>query len=130
MFKRYPYSVWMHRLSPAQLLLFFYLFAIIISTAILSLPIAYKEGVHVDFIDTLFVAVSALSVTGLTPISIVDTYSTTGIYFLALIMHLGAVGVMSVSTFIWLLLGKKIGISERRLIMQDQNQTALVVWLV
>src|SRR5699024_7354140 len=27
--------------------------------------------------------------------------------------------------FIWMALGKKIGISERQLIMQDQNQTAL-----
>lgn len=123
MFKRYPFSVWVHRLSPAQLLLFFYLGAIILSTVLLSLPIAYREGVDIPFIDTLFVAVSALSVTGLTPVSIADTFSTTGLYIITLILHLGAVGVMTVSTFIWLLLGKKIGISERRLIMQDQNQT-------
>src|SRR5699024_1632474 len=49
--------------------------------------------------------------------------TTAGVFILALIMHLGAVGVMAVSTFIWLLIGKKIGISERRLIMRDQNQT-------
>src|SRR5699024_919905 len=47
----------------------------------------------------------------------------TGVILLTFILQLGAVGVMSVSTFIWLLLGKKIGLSERRLIMQDQNQT-------
>src|SRR5699024_3119201 len=123
MFNRYPFSARMHRLSPSQLLLLFYLIAIIISTIILSFPVAYKKGVDVPFIDTLFVAVSALSVTGLTPISIVDTFSTTGLYLITLILHLGAVGVMTVSTFIWLLLGKKIGIAERRLIMQDQNQT-------
>lgn len=114
---------WFHHLSPAQLLIVFYLIAIIFSTGLMLLPVAYKEGVDIKFIDTLFVAVSALSVTGLTPVSIGDTFSTAGVFFLALIMHLGAVGVMAVSTFIWLLIGKKIGLSERRLIMQDQNQT-------
>jgi len=124
MFKRYLFSPWVRKLSPPQILIIFYLLAVILSTFILSLPVSYQEGIQVKFIDTLFVAVSALSVTGLTPISVADTFSTTGIYFIAFILHLGAVGVMTVSTFIWLLLGKKIGLSERRLIMQDQNQTA------
>lgn len=114
---------WFNQLSSAQLLLLFYILAIVFSTSILLLPIAYKDGVHVPFMDILFVSVSALSVTGLTPISVSETFTTTGVFILALIMHLGAVGVMAVSTFIWLLLGKKIGISERRLIMRDQNQT-------
>ncbi|MEI3604881.1 TrkH family potassium uptake protein [Pseudogracilibacillus sp. SE30717A] len=123
MFDKYPNLHRIHHLTPAQLLLVFYFGAIIISTIVLSLPIAYQEGVHVSFIDVLFTAVSALSVTGLSTISIGDTLSTTGVILLALILQLGAVGVMTVSTFIWLLLGKKIGLSERRLIMQDQNQT-------
>src|SRR5690625_2111104 len=111
------------RLTPSQLLLCFYFLAIIISTIVLSLPVAYQEGAQIAFIDVLFTAVSALSVTGLSTISVGDTLSTTGIILLALILQLGAVGVMTVSTFIWLLIGKKIGLSERRLIMQDQNQT-------
>lgn len=124
MYDKHPFMQWIRQLSPAQLLLLFYLIAIILSTIVLSLPVAYQEGVQIPFIDVLFTAVSALSVTGLSTISVGDTLSTTGIIFLALILQLGAVGVMSVSTFIWLLLGKKIGLSERRLIMQDQNQTA------
>jgi Trk-type K+ transport system membrane component len=124
MMQQQSYSSWVHRLSPAKLLLLFYLIAIVISTTVLSLPVAYKPDVHVAFIDRVFVAVSALSVTGLTPVSIADSFSVTGIILLALIMHLGAVGVMTVSTFIWMIIGKKIGIAERRLIMRDQNQTA------
>src|SRR5699024_9179489 len=81
---------WFHQLSSAQLLLVFYLIAIIFSTSILLLPVAYQEGVQIPFIDTLFVAVSGLSVTGLTPVSISGTFSTTGVFILAFIMHLGA----------------------------------------
>lgn len=113
----------LHKLSPAQLLLIFYGLAIIFSTILLSLPVAYKEGIHIPFIDVIFTAVSAVSVTGLSTISVGDSFSTTGIIFLAIILHLGAVGIMTVSTFLWLIIGKKIGLSERRLIMQDQNQT-------
>lgn len=121
MHDRRPVLQWIDRLSPAQLLICFYMIALIISTAILSLPVAYQEGSKPPFIDILFTAVSALSVTGLSTISVSDTLSTTGIIFLTIILHLGLLGVMSISTFILLLFGKRIGISERRLIMQDQN---------
>lgn len=123
MLRKNPLFHCIHRLSPAQLLLLFYLIAIIVSTIILSLPVVYQEGEMIAFIDKLFTAVSVLTVTGLSTISVSDTFSTTGLFMLTVIMHLGAVGVMAVSTIIWLLIGKKIGISERRLIMQDQNQT-------
>lgn len=114
---------WKNKLSPVQILILFYVLAIVLSTGLLSLPIAYKSGVHVPFIDVLFTAVSALSVTGLSSITIVNTLSTTGIIFLAIVLQLGAVGVMAIGTFIWLLLGKRIGLRERQLIMTDQNQS-------
>ncbi|MFD1039037.1 TrkH family potassium uptake protein [Virgibacillus byunsanensis] len=110
-------------LSPVQLLFFFYFIAVLGSTFILSMPIAHQKTADIAFIDIIFTAVSALSVTGLSTITIADTLSTTGIFMLAAILQLGAVGVMAIGTFIWILLGKKIGLKERRLIMTDQNMT-------
>lgn len=121
MLKQNNPSQFIQRLTPARMLLLFYVVALILSTIILSLPVAYQEGVTKPFIDILFTAVSALSVTGLTTFSIVDTFSFTGLVFLTIILHLGLFGVMSISTFILMLLGRRIGMSERRLIMQDQN---------
>lgn len=121
---KHPLIHWIQRLSPAQLLLIFYFIAIIVSTTILSFPIVYKDDKMVPFIDIIFTAVSALTVTGLSTISVAETFNTIGLVVLIIIMHLGAVGVMAVSTAIWLLLGKRIGLAERRLIMQDQNQTS------
>lgn len=114
----------MKQRSPAQLILLFYSLAVLISALILFIPYFHKPGVTLSFIDSLFVSVSALSVTGLTTVSIGDTFNTQGIIVLALILHLGAVGLMTFSTLIWLALGKKIGLEERRLIMTDQNQTS------
>lgn len=118
--RRIP-SRWLKHLTPARTLMLFYFLALVLSTFILSLPIAYQEGETVPFIDVLFTAVSALSVTGLTTFSIPDTFSFTGLLFLTIILHLGLLGVMTISTIILLLLGRRIGIRERRLIMQDQN---------
>lgn len=113
----------LQQLTPVQLLLFYYFAAVFLSTVLLSLPIAHQEEADIPFIDILFTAVSAISVTGLSSISIAESLSTTGIIMLLLIMQLGALGIMAIGTLIWLLLGKKIGLKERRLIMTDQNQT-------
>ena len=113
----------LNRMSPVRMILFFYFIAALFSTVLLALPVAYQEGVSIDFIDIVFTAVSALSVTGLTTVTIAETFNTTGVIFLAIILQLGMVGIMSMGTMIWILLGKKIGLKERQLIMTDQNQT-------
>jgi Trk-type K+ transport system membrane component len=112
-------------LTPVQLIVSYYFLAVTISVILLSLPVAHKPGVEWTFIDGLFTAVSAVSVTGLTSISIADTFSVPGIFILAFVLQFGGIGVMTLATFVWLLTGKKIGLRERQLIMRDQNQTSL-----
>lgn len=109
--------------TPFQLLLFYYIAAIALSTVMLSLPVSHQPGIDIPLIDIVFTAVSAISVTGLSTISIADSLSTTGIIILALIMQLGAVGIMAIGTMLWIMLGKRIGFRERNMIMTDQNQT-------
>nr|WP_309100137.1 TrkH family potassium uptake protein [Fredinandcohnia onubensis] len=118
-------NLYFNDLSPAQLIFAFYLLAVTISVILLSLPIAIKEGVEVAFIDTLFTAASAVSVTGLSVISVKDTYTVSGIFILIFVLQVGGIGIMTMGTFIWLLFRRKIGLRERRLIMVDQNQSQL-----
>lgn len=112
-------------LSPSQIIVTFYLVAVFISVGLLSLPLALKPGVEWTFIDVLFTAVSAISVTGLGVVSTPDTFSTAGIFILMFILQFGGIGIMTLGTFFWLLLGKKIGLKERQLIKTDQNQSTL-----
>ncbi|MCA1012623.1 TrkH family potassium uptake protein [Halobacillus halophilus] len=115
---------WLNELSPFQLIAIYYLIAVTISSILIALPVAHKPGVKLDFIDVLFTAVSAVSVTGLTTVPTAETFSTTGVFILALVLQFGGIGVMTLGTLIWLVLGKKIGLKERRLIMTDQNRTS------
>ncbi|MCY9268494.1 TrkH family potassium uptake protein, partial [Bacillus licheniformis] len=96
-----------------------------LSVILLSLPVAHKNNVEWSFIDALFTAVSAVSVTGLTVVDTADTFSTAGIWILAFVLQFGGIGVMALGTFVWLIFGKRIGLKERRLIMTDQNQSNL-----
>ncbi|MBO8155489.1 MAG: TrkH family potassium uptake protein [Bacillaceae bacterium] len=114
---------WLDRLSPFQMIALFYLLAVTISCILLGMPIAHKEGVELSFIELLFTSVSAVSVTGLTVITVADTFNTLGIFLLAFVLQFGGIGIMTLGTFIWIIIGKKIGLRERRLIMTDQNQT-------
>ncbi|MFE8703602.1 TrkH family potassium uptake protein [Cytobacillus sp. FJAT-54145] len=114
-----------NKLTPAQAIVGYYFLAVSVSVLLLSIPIVHKPGVEVSFIDTLFTAVSAVSVTGLTVINISETYSVYGVFVLMFVLQFGGIGVMTLGTFFWLLLGRKIGLKERRLIMVDHNQTSL-----
>lgn len=113
------------KFTPAQIIVFYYFLAISFSFLLLNLPGVYLPGVKIKFIDSLFTAVSAVSVTGLTSISIIDTYSTFGIVMIMLVLQIGGVGIMSMGTFFWLILKRKIGMRERQLIMVDHNQYSL-----
>lgn len=113
------------KFTPAQAIVTYYFIAIAVSVMLLSLPGVHRPGVSVNFIDSLFTAVSAVSVTGLTTISISDTYSVFGYIMIIFILQLGGIGIMSLGTFIWLISGKKIGLRERQLIMVDHNQPTL-----
>ncbi|MBS4215983.1 MULTISPECIES: TrkH family potassium uptake protein [Neobacillus] len=112
-------------LSTFQLIFIFYLSALIISTLLLKLPFAHLPNVKISFIDAMFTAVSAVSVTGLSVISLKDTFNNFGIVLLCIILQLGGLGIMSLSTFLWVMLGKKVGLKERQLIMIDNNQSNL-----
>lgn len=113
------------KLSPAQLIISYYMLAVSVSTVLLSLPIAIKPEVEWGFIDALFTAVSAVSVTGLTVASTPEVFTVQGYFILMFVLQFGGIGIMTLGTFFWFILGKKIGLKDRQLIMLDQNQSQL-----
>ncbi|MRG85597.1 TrkH family potassium uptake protein [Salinibacillus xinjiangensis] len=122
MYKQNKFTEWLNNRSPVQLIIIFYAIAVTIACLLLGAPFAQKEGISLPFMEVLFTSVSAVSVTGLSVVSIVDTFNTLGIFLLAFVLQFGGIGVMTIGTFVWILIGKKIGLKERRLIMVDHNQ--------
>ena len=111
--------------SPTRLIVGYYFLFAVGYAILLYMPFSLQEGVNLSFLDALFVSTSGLSNTGLSPITPADTFSTVGIIILATNLQIGGLGLMMLSTAVWLLAGHKITLRERALIMTDQNQINL-----
>ncbi|WP_053361978.1 TrkH family potassium uptake protein [Bacillus sp. FJAT-27251] len=123
MFNQLKKSV--NQLTPARMIAVYYFLAVFVSVLLLRAPIAVKPEATLSFVDALFVAVSAVSVTGLTTVNINETFTVAGNFILMFVFQFGGIGIMALGTFFWLILGKKIGLRERRLILTDLNQMGL-----
>ncbi|QCR31065.1 TrkH family potassium uptake protein [Lysinibacillus sp. SGAir0095] len=117
--------VGLNKLSPAQIIVGYYLLAVIISSLLFCIPAAYKPGVEVSFFDTIFMAVSVATDTGMTLFNISETYSVFGYFIIMIVLQFSGLGIMVMNTALWLFLGQKIGFRQRQLIMIDNNQYAL-----
>ncbi len=67
------------------------------------LPISWEGDGKLAYIDALFTAVSAVSITGLTTVKM-EGFSTFGFILIMLLIQLGGLGFISITTFICLYL--------------------------
>ncbi len=99
-------------------------FAVLIltGTLLLMLPIANTSGEWMPFVDALFTATSATCVTGL---AVVDTgryFTRFGSTVLIMLIQIGGLGIMTMTTLFSVGLGKRISIRHRLLIQESLNQ--------
>lgn len=113
------------RMSPYSVLIISFLFIIIIGTILLSLPVASFPDKRLSIIDSLFVATSAVTVTGLVTTDINYTFTLFGKTVLIILVQLGGLGVMTFSSVIVLLLTRKIDYSAKKIIQKDLNYNTL-----
>lgn len=90
-------------LTPQQNLLYGFLMYTFIGWLLLCAPFSLKT--HVSGLDNLFVAASAISTTGLSTVSVFDSYNLFGQFIIMLLIQIGGVGYMTFTSFV--LLSKK-----------------------
>ena len=112
----------LYKLSPAQILVAGYFTVILTGTILLSLPMATTAAGSLGFIDSLFTATSATCVTGLIVVNTSSAFTVFGQVVIMLLIQIGGLGIMSMSTLMAFLIGKKISLKERLVIQQDLNQ--------
>ncbi|MEF3275620.1 MAG: potassium transporter [Chloroflexus sp.] len=84
---------------------------VVIGTGLLWLPISSTRPL--SFMEALFTATSALSVTGLSIITPVRDLTLLGQILLMLLIQIGGVGFMVVAVIIFRLLGRRISFADR-----------------
>lgn len=118
-----------NELQPVQILSIGFFILIIIGGIILSLPISSAKGEFTNLLDSLFTATSSICVTGLITVDTGTHWNAFGQTIIILLIEIGGLGFMSLTTFLAVLLGKKITLRDR-LIMQEAMNTFNIQGLV
>ena len=109
------------RHSASRLIVYGFLALVAGGTALLKLPWATTDGI--SLLDAFFVAVSCGTVTGLSTVSIPGTFTHFGEVVMMVIMQLGGLGIMTVTTLGALLIGQRIGF-RRLLTVSEETENA------
>jgi len=90
--------------------------AILIGTLLLLLPAARQPGQTAHLTTAIFLATSAVCVTGLSPVEITQYLSPFGQGILLLLVQLGGLGIMTLGTFLFEMLGRRLSLSNEQLL--------------
>ncbi|MFP4198234.1 MAG: TrkH family potassium uptake protein [Halanaerobium sp.] len=109
-------------LTPAQYLVSGYFVIIMLGSLLLMLPVATTDGLGLNAVDAVFTATSATCVTGLIVVNTKEAFTIFGSTVIMLLIQIGGLGIMSMSTLFAFIVGKKISLKERLIIQEDLNQ--------
>jgi len=102
----------MFKLQPAQLVAVSFLLVILMGGVALSLPQAAQPTHPISLIDAFFTATSATCVTGLAVKDVGKDFSMFGQMVILFLIQIGGLGIMTLSTFFAIVLGKKFTLRE------------------
>lgn len=110
-------------LSPPSLLALGFLSFIIIGTVLLKLPFA-NTG-NLSWLDALFTATSAVTITGLSVVNIGDSLTTFGQVVVMILIQCGGLGFMTFAILAALSLSSKVGLKQQIMAQETIGQTSL-----
>ena len=109
-----------YKLNPAQQIALSFALVILVGTFLLSLPISNKIA-GTPLIDHVFTVVSAVCVTGLTTVIIVNQYTQFGLWIILIIIQIGGLGLMTLIALFVIFLSGKLSISNRLALNEAVN---------
>ena len=113
------------KLSPNQIIALGFLGIILAGALLLMLPIANRDGRSLPFLDCLFTATSATCVTGLVVADTWTQFNFLGQLILLVLIQVGGLGYMTMVLMASMLLGRKISLRQRNLMMESVSAERL-----
>jgi trk system potassium uptake protein len=102
-----------------------FLAVILTGAMLLMLPFSTTSGQWNDPIVSLFTSTSAVCVTGHVVVDTATHFSRFGQLVIMLLIQIGGLGYMTVTTFLWLLLVRRFGLKDKVAIQQSLDRRAL-----
>lgn len=114
-----------NKMQPTQIMVIGFALVILIGAILLNLPIATQSREQIGFLDALFTSTSAVCVTGLIVVDTATYWSIFGQVIIIMLIQIGGLGFMTMTTMFALIAKKKIKLRERLLIQESLNQLDL-----
>lgn len=95
-------------LRPVQTIVVSYSVAILVGALLLSLPVSVRATEDISLFDALFVATSAVCVTGLSVVDVAQTYAPFGLFVVLVLLQLGGLGIMFLFAAFAILSGRRL----------------------
>lgn len=105
---------WIFRMSEEQNLFVGFAVYTLIGCFLLCMPFSQKAAIPI--LDSLFIATSAISTTGLVTVSIYDNYNMFGQFVIMLLIQIGGIGYMTFSSFLILSAGDGISRTRKKIL--------------
>lgn len=112
-------------LSTTQIIALGFFTAIVIGTFFLMLPISSANGKMTPFLDSLFTATTSICVTGLVVVPTYLHWSFFGKIIILILIQLGGLGIISFTTGIMMVIGRRITLRDRMLLEDALNLNTL-----
>lgn len=113
------------RLSPSIKILLGFMTVILLGAFFISLPISNKNGEWLNFVDAFFTSTTSVCVTGLVTVDIGATFTLFGQIVILILIQIGGLGIVAVTSLIFLILGKKINFSNRVALKESLNRDSI-----
>lgn len=113
------------KMNPPQVLALGFLSLILIGSVLLNLPIASTSGSPIGYVNSLFTSASAVCVTGLTVLNTAKDFTPFGQVVIITLIQFGGLGVMTLATVGYIIMGKKISFKERLMIKEQLNTESI-----
>ncbi len=110
------------KLHPTQIIIFGFLALIVLGAVLLSLPIASASGKSIRLVDAFFTSTSAVCVTGLVVVDTGTAFTLFGQIVILFLIQIGGLGFMTITSFVFVLIGKRITLGERMIIKEALNE--------
>ncbi len=107
--------------NPTRIVAASFALIIIAGALLLTLPVASRDGQSAGLFDSLFTATSATCVTGLIVADTWLQWSLFGQVVIILMIQLGGLGFMTITTLFSFVLHRRIGLSERLVMASTLN---------
>lgn len=109
------------KLNTSQIIALGFAGVIFVGALLLWLPISTASGEQTSFVDALFTSTTSVCVTGLVTVTTATHWSLFGKIVILFLIQMGGLGVVTIGTLLFLMLGRRISMTNRKMIQESYN---------